>query len=325
MLQNLAARPEFSNLVSLAKNTGMDSSLNGNTQYTLFAPTNDAFAKISADNLKALSDNKPLLSNLVNYHVVPGKLAYSDLLAKKQLTTVDGRTLPITVVNGVVNVGGAKIPTQGIDSKNGMIYPINSLIMPPGFAMPQVSQSTGLSWGWLPWLIGGLLLAGIAYYLLTRRRKAPEMPRGRYAEEPRARYEERPVEEKRAEETMRQVRESVSTARDPSIADIAKNVDLPLSGDPLKGLNMLLDKGTFKDKPDFMGFLAKSYMQNNLGPAMAGGAALGVPMILGIINKTGIAKGFMEGDVKKYLVPLLMAGFLAVYKYLSRKPAVKVA
>jgi len=219
-------------------------------------------------------------------------------------------------------VGGARILTNGIASNNGMIYPVDSVMLPPGFAMPQVSRSTGMSWGWLPWLVAGLIVAGIAYYLLSRRHRAPDIPKGRYTEEPRTRFETKPIEE-RADDTMRQVRESVSSVREPSISDIAKNIDLPLSGDSAKGLNMLLDKGTFKDKPDFLGFLAKSYMQNNLGSSMAGGGEPGVSTIMDIINKTGIAKGFMEGDVKKFLVPLLITGFMSVYKYLNRKPAVK--
>jgi hypothetical protein len=181
-----------------------------------------------------------------------------------------------------------------------------------------------MSWGWLPWLIGLVILGGIAYYLLSRKHKAPDVPRGRYQAENR-RPEPRVVEEpKRADDTMRQVRESVSTVREPSVSDLAKNVSLPLSGDALNGLNMLINKGTFKDKGDFMGFLAKTYMQNNLGSAIgSSGGEPGVSTIMDIINKTGIAKGFMEGDIKKFIVPLMMTGVMAIYNYLNRKPAVK--
>jgi uncharacterized surface protein with fasciclin (FAS1) repeats len=326
ILQNLGAMPQFSNIANLAKSSGVANTLNGATQYTVFAPTNNAVAKIPSDSVKAILGNQPLASNLVNYHVVPGVISYSNLLNAKQLTTVDGRTLPVTVNNGVVSVGGARVLTNGIVSKNGVIYPIDSVMLPPGFTMPQVSRSTGMSWGWLPWLAALIVLGGLAYYLLTRKHKAPEVPRGRYAPaETRRPVVEKTVEEpRRADDTMRQVRESVSTVREPSISDITKNVSLPLSGDALSGLNMLIDKGAVKDKQDFLGFLAKSYMQNNLGSAIgSSGGEPGISTVMDIINKTGIAKGFMEGDVKKFIVPLMMTGIMAIYNYLNKRPAVK--
>lgn len=323
ILQNLAAVPQFSSIAGLVKASGADSALNSANSYTVFAPTNNAVAKIPSDSVNAIMGNKPLASNLVNYLIVPGSLTYRNLLSMKQLTTVDGRTLPVTSTNGVVSVGGVQVSNNGIASKNGMIYPINSLIMPPGFTIPQVSRSTGIGWGWLPWLIGLVILGSIAYYLLSRRRRAPEMPRGRYQKETRM-PETRPIEEiRRPEDTMRQVRESVSTVHEPMISDITKNVSLPLSGDALTGLNMLIDKGAVKDKPDFLGFLAKTYMQNNLGAAIGSGGEPGVSTIMDIINKTGIAKGFMEGDIKKFIMPLMMTGIMAIYHYLNKKPTVK--
>ncbi|HTY90598.1 MAG TPA: fasciclin domain-containing protein [Methanocella sp.] len=319
MLENMASRPEFSSVVNLAKAAGLDGVLNGAAPYTLFAPTNNAIASLPSDRVKALMDDKPLLANLVKYHVVPGKISYADLSRMTSIKTVDGRTLPVTVKNGVVSVAGAKIsPGSGIDSTNGMIYPVDSVLLPPGFALPQaqVSRSSGLP-GWLPWLLGAIVLGGIALYFLTRGSK-PKTYEKAY-EAARA----RPEEHLKAEETMRQVRESLASVREPNVQDIAKNVDLPLSGDALKGLNELISKGTFANKQDFLGFLGKQYIQNNIGAAMAGGSEPGISTIMDIINTTGIAKGFTEGDIKKYLVPLLITGFMAIYRYLNKQPAVK--
>ena len=323
ILQNLGAMPQFSNAARLAKASGADSALNSANPYTVFVPTNNALAKIPSDSFNSLLGNKPLASNLANYMIVPGSLTYRDLLSTKQLTTVDGRTLPVTTTNGIVSVGGVQVSNNGIASKNGMIYPVNSLIVPPGFTMPQVSRSTGIGWGWLPWLIGLVILGAIGYYLLSRRHKAPEMPRGRYQETHRT--ETRPIEEPRrpAEDTMRQVRESVSTVHEPMVSDIAKNVSLPLSGVALTGLNMLINKGAVKDKQDFLGLLAKSYMQNNLGAAIGSSGEPSTNMIMDIINKTGIAKGLTEGDTMKFIVPLMMTGIMAIYHYLNKKPTVK--
>jgi hypothetical protein len=96
-------------------------------------------------------------------------------------------------------------------------------------------------------------------------------------------------------------------------------VDLPVSGDAAEGLNKLISNGTFSNKNDFVTFLAKTYMKNDLGSAMSGGQAPPESMIMGIIDKTGIAKGFTDTDKKKMLVPLLIAGFMTIYRMMSKK------
>ncbi len=100
-----------------------------------------------------------------------------------------------------------------------------------------------------------------------------------------------------------------------------KKVDLPVSGDAAEGLNKLITNGTFSNKGDFVSFLAKTYMKNNLGSTMSGGQAPPESTIMDIIDKTGIAKGFSDTDNKKMLVPLLITGFMTIYKYMSRKKA----
>ena len=321
--QNLAGISDFSAMSSAIKTAGLDTTLSGATQYTVFAPGNGAFNNVPKESLGALANDKVKLNDLLKNHVVPGKLTYSDLTGMSQVKTLGGATLPVTYKNGVLTVGGSTVVGKGIDSSNGAIYQVDKVMVPPGFVMPKVSRSTGLSLGWLGWVLGAIVLGAIALYLINRKkhmtsRAAPETRRIPYEEAVK-------VEEPgRAEETMRQVRESVSSIREPSIADIAKNVELPLSGDALTGLNSLINKGKFGDKQDFLGFLAKTYMQNNLGAAMGGGAAPDVSKILDIIGKTGIGGGFAEGDIKKYLVPLLITGFTAIYNYLNKKPAMKV-
>lgn len=320
--QNLASINGYSAMSSAIKTAGLDGALNGATQYTVFAPSNGVFSSVPKDSLSALVNDKVKLNDLLRNHVVPGKLTYSDLTKMSQVTTLGGNTLPVAYKNGVLTVGGARVVNQGIDSSNGAIYQIDSIMMPPGFVMPKVSRSTGLSLGWLGWVLGAIALGAIALYLISKRR---HVPKAEY-EKQRTRYEQATKVEpqQRAEETMKQVRESVSGIREPSIADITKNVDLPLSGDALTGLTSLISKGKFSDKQDFLGFLAKSYMQNNLGAAMSGGKEPGISTIMDIIGKSGIGSGFAEGDIKKYLVPLLITGFMAVYNYLNKKPAVTV-
>jgi hypothetical protein len=97
-----------------------------------------------------------------------------------------------------------------------------------------------------------------------------------------------------------------------------------LSGVALSGLNALINKGTFSDKQDFIGYLAKTYFANNMGASMETGKAPEESMIMDVINKTGIAKGFSGDDTRNMLVPLLMTGFTAVYNYLNKRPAVEI-
>lgn len=321
--QNLVGINGYSAMGTAVKTAGLDGVLNGATQYTVFAPSNGVFSAVPKESLSALTSDKAKLNDLLKNHVVPGKLTYSDLTKMSQVTTLGGTTLPVAYKNGVLTVGGARVVNQGIDCSNGAIYQVDSIMMPPGFVMPKVARSTGLSLGWLGWVLGAIVLGAIALYLFSRRKH--EVPKAEYRGQ-RIPYEEATkVEPTRTpEETMRQVRESVSSIREPSVADIAKNVELPVSGDALTGLNMLIDKGKFSNKQDFMGFLAKSFMQNNLGAAMSGGKEPGISTIMDIIGKSGIGSGFAEGDIKKFLVPLLITGFTAIYKYLNKKPEVTV-
>lgn len=332
MLQNLAGNGDFSTLAGAAKTAGLDATLNGATPYTLFAPNNAAFNKIPGDQVSALTADKPKLTSLLNYHVVPGKISYADLAGRTSITTVDGKTLPVArQADGSITVGGARVLGQGIDSSNGMIYPVDSVMIPPGFVMPPPAgpaPSTAISWPLL--LLGLIVLGALAYFLLLRPRKRVE-PRAKYeerapTERTAPRYEEERVRTEPArapEETMRHVRESVSAYKEPQIADIVKNLSLPLSGAALAGLNALISKGTFRDRPDFVGYLAKTYMDNKVGDAMARDRAPSENLVMDIIDRTGIARGFSGEDTRNMLVPLLITGFTAIYHYLQKRPAVE--
>jgi hypothetical protein len=117
-------------------------------------------------------------------------------------------------------------------------------------------------------------------------------------------------------------KESVS-----SMLDMAKlaGIDIPLSGDQLNMFNDLVSSGVFKDKSDFMKFAATAYMKNNVGSMMTEDKAPPESAIMDIINKAGIGKSYPQGDIKKMLVPLLITAFFAIYKFMSKKPAMKTA
>ena len=113
----------------------------------------------------------------------------------------------------------------------------------------------------------------------------------------------------------------------PELLDMAKsgNIDLPLSGDSESMLTDMLTKGVFGSKSDFLTFLVTQYMGHNLGSMMSGSNTPPESAIMDIITKSGIGESYSKGDIKKLMVPLLIQGFFAVYKLMSKRQAMKPA
>jgi hypothetical protein len=128
---------------------------------------------------------------------------------------------------------------------------------------------------------------------------------------------------KRQGETGKRARETVSSRREPGSGDSVKMLSLPLAGDAFKGLNMLIENGSTRDKPEFITFLAKTYRQNDIGSLMSEGVEPHESRIIDLVHKSGIARGFFDTDIKKYLVPLFIAGFVAIHEQEKRKQTAK--
>lgn len=113
----------------------------------------------------------------------------------------------------------------------------------------------------------------------------------------------------------------------PELMDLAKrgDINLLLSGDSEKMLDDMISKGVFKDRRDFLSFIVKEYVRNNMGSMLGGDRSPPESMILDMINRSGIGEGYSDRDIKNMLVPLLITAFFAVYKYMSKRPAVKAA
>jgi uncharacterized surface protein with fasciclin (FAS1) repeats len=129
--QIAAGNPNFSTLVSLLKKVGLVSVLNGTTHYTVFAPTNAAFAAVPAATLKALAANKTELKAVLLYHVVPGSLPASEVVKHKTLTTAEGASLTVSVKGMNVYVNKAEVTEANIHATNGYIHVINAVLIPP--------------------------------------------------------------------------------------------------------------------------------------------------------------------------------------------------
>jgi uncharacterized surface protein with fasciclin (FAS1) repeats len=104
--------------------------LKGEGPFTVFAPTDDAFAKLPEGTVDALLTDIPKLTGILTYHVVPGRVMASDVVNLTSAKTVNGDTLDIKVKDGQVWVDGAKVVTTDIKCSNGVIHVIDSVVLP---------------------------------------------------------------------------------------------------------------------------------------------------------------------------------------------------
>ena len=120
----------FSTLVSAVTAAGLGETLSGDGPFTVFAPTNDAFAKIPEATLTELTTNDTeTLGTILTYHVVPGKVMSSDLTDGMKAATVQGAELTVDIDGGAM-VDEAKVIQADIEAANGIIHVIDKVIMP---------------------------------------------------------------------------------------------------------------------------------------------------------------------------------------------------
>jgi uncharacterized surface protein with fasciclin (FAS1) repeats len=96
----------------------------------VFAPNDAAFAKIPATDLQALLQDKAALGKVLTYHVVAGKVMAADVVKLTSAKTVQGQELKIAIKDGVVYVDGAKVISTDIETSNGVIHVIDSVVLP---------------------------------------------------------------------------------------------------------------------------------------------------------------------------------------------------
>ncbi len=120
---------QFSTLVTAIKAAGLVEVLSGVGPFTVFAPTNDAFAKIDPDTLKAVLADKEKLTSILTYHVVAGKVMAADVAALSTATTVQGDDVAIDTTSGV-KVNDAMVTATDIECTNGVIHVLDTVLMP---------------------------------------------------------------------------------------------------------------------------------------------------------------------------------------------------
>ena len=124
--------PDFSTLVAALKAADLVEALSGDGPFTVFAPTNEAFAQLPAGTLDMLllPENKAKLAGILTYHVVPGKVMAADVVTLTEATSLQGDTIAISVEDGTVMVDDATVVATDIDASNGVIHVIDAVIMP---------------------------------------------------------------------------------------------------------------------------------------------------------------------------------------------------
>jgi uncharacterized surface protein with fasciclin (FAS1) repeats len=122
------AAGNFKTLATALQAAGLIDTLKGKGPFTVFAPTDEAFAKIPKDQLDALLKDKAKLTAVLTYHVVPGKVMAQDVKAGK-VKTVQGSELTVTTMGGV-KVDNANVTTTDIVADNGVIHVIDSVVLP---------------------------------------------------------------------------------------------------------------------------------------------------------------------------------------------------
>lgn len=129
--ETAAATADLTTLVTALTAAGLVPTLNGAGPFTVFAPVNSAFAALPADVLARLLEtgNRDLLTKVLTFHVVPGRITASQLQDGQSLTTVEGTALPVRVANGVATVGGARVTRADIAASNGVVHLVDGVLL----------------------------------------------------------------------------------------------------------------------------------------------------------------------------------------------------
>ncbi len=126
---------KFSTLATALTAAGLVETLKGDGPFTVFAPTDEAFAKVPQETLRKLlkPENKDKLTAILTYHVVSGKIMARDVVNVNTATTVQGQSIKIDAKDGV-KIDGAKVITADIEATNGVIHVIDAVLMPSNAA-----------------------------------------------------------------------------------------------------------------------------------------------------------------------------------------------
>jgi uncharacterized surface protein with fasciclin (FAS1) repeats len=124
---------QFNTLAKALNAAGLVQTLKGPGPFTVFAPTDEAFAKLPPGTLESLlkEENKNQLAAILTYHVVSGEVTAADAAKLKQAKTANGKTVRLNVSNGKIMINNATVTSADVPASNGVIHIIDSVMLPP--------------------------------------------------------------------------------------------------------------------------------------------------------------------------------------------------
>ena len=130
LVETAVAAGQFKTLASLLQKAGLAGTLEGKGPFTVFAPTDAAFAKVPKATLASLAKNKAKLRAVLLYHVVKGKVTAAQAMKLHSAKTLEGKPVSIQVSGGKVIAGGATVVKANVLASNGVIHVINKVLIP---------------------------------------------------------------------------------------------------------------------------------------------------------------------------------------------------
>jgi uncharacterized surface protein with fasciclin (FAS1) repeats len=131
IVETAVAAGQFKTLGKLLRSAGLARTLQARGPFTVFAPTDAAFAKVPKASLNALAQNRAQLRAVLLYHVAAGKSTARKVVKLDRVKTLNGATADVRVRRGSVFVAGAKVTTPDVMASNGVIHVINKVLLPP--------------------------------------------------------------------------------------------------------------------------------------------------------------------------------------------------
>ena len=121
----------FTTLIAAIDRAGLESTLAGEGPFTVFAPSDEAFAQLPDGTVDSLLAEPAKLAQVLTYHVVPGRVTAADVVGLTTAPTVNGEELPVSV-DGGVRVDGARVISADIEASNGIIHVVDRVLLPAG-------------------------------------------------------------------------------------------------------------------------------------------------------------------------------------------------
>lgn len=139
-IPQLAAAANLSTLVAAVTAAKLVDTLSGAGPFTVFAPTNEAFAALPSGVLTALlkPENIKALTSILTYHVASGEVVSSDLTNGEQIKTLEGQDVNVTISGSDVSINAAKVTDANVFAVNGVVHVIDAVLLPPGFVPPSM-------------------------------------------------------------------------------------------------------------------------------------------------------------------------------------------